>query len=164
MARRFETLICLPIPQIQPIASTTVHNATQIRSTDPKNSGANTSVATVAQSCTNLNDCTGAPIAASISPRRLEISSSSLPSGFCRSVDCSHSVGRIRNSVRRVADECKQLVVIHDASVSYVHHILCSYLETGGQQHSRRISKVDVVDGRDPVVGEPLGIDAHLLQ
>src|SRR5579859_1096466 len=55
-------------PHMMLIESTKVHNAIQRRSTDPKNSGAKASAATVAQSWIDLNVCTAPSIATSASP------------------------------------------------------------------------------------------------
>src|ERR1700722_2578001 len=117
----------------------------------------------VAQSWIDLNVCTKAPISTK-KPERFERSSSKLPSGLCCGVHIGHRGGGIGDRICCVVNERQQLVVVHHPRIGHVHHILRSHLEASGEQHSRRIAKVDMINRWDPVKGEPLGIDSQFLK
>src|ERR1700722_9142397 len=87
-----------------------------------------------------------------------------LPLGLYGGVHTGDRGRDIGRGVGSVVDEGQQLVVVHDLGIGDVHDVLGSHLETGGQQVTRRITEIDVIDGGDPVVGKLGGIDAKLLQ
>src|SRR5207248_631871 len=152
-------------PHATLIESRIVQIATQNRSTDPKKSGAKTSTAIVTQSWTYLNASAGnfrwhQPIIRDA----IETFSLSLPLGLLGDVHTRDRVRDIARGVGSLVDKIQQLEVVHNLGVGDVHDVLGPHLETGGEQVTRRIAQVDMINGRHPVVGKSGGVDAELLE
>src|SRR5437868_7976736 len=105
-------------PHATLMESRIVQIATQNRSTDPKNSGAKTSTASVTQSWTDLNASAG-----NFRGRRPVIRdangafSASSPLGFDGRVDAGHGVRRVGHWPGRPVDNRQQPIVVYDLGV-----------------------------------------------
>ena len=87
-----------------------------------------------------------------------------LPPGLGSRVHTGHCVRRVRRGGGRVVDERQELVVVHNPGIGDIQNVLRSHLETGSEQHARRIAQVNAIDRRYPLESKSCSVDAELLQ
>src|SRR6266436_6813759 len=142
-----------------------VQTAIENKSTDPKKSGARINTTMVVQSWIELNIATeNSDLCRWHHRDGIVAFSLNLPLGLDGRVHVGHCVCRAGHCGCRVVDEQQELVVVHDLGIGDVHHILDLHLESRGEQHTRWIAQVEVIDRRYRFQSKSRGVDAELLQ